>query len=267
MRQTRLELSHQRLPSGTVEHGQPQRLGLTRATGLIGSVLGMIRIGRGARRDGRCRASLSRATAALAILILASPVRALAEVVCADDLVPPGMAVTATGTAPSCDGSCRAREIKPVCGLIMKICAGQPIPKGYTLDSVTSMPGCQCLGGEEDAYVIRYTGPDGPAALLSTTPSPYSVGSDQRRRVPFGNPLCALNSTQAWPGSGSPWGMPGANQGQPPSSFQSYPGPPAWNPNPNNPPPYAGMAPPGSAGQPVSPWNNQTDEEPFRIGQ
>ena len=72
------------------------------------------------------------------------------------------------GTAPSCDGSCRAREIKPVCGLVMKICAGQPIPKGYTLDSITSMPGCQCLGFDDDAYVIRYTGPDGPAALLSS---------------------------------------------------------------------------------------------------
>src|SRR5208283_1182994 len=66
---------------------------------------------------------------AVSLLILAKPARVSAEVLCADDIVPLGMAVTATGTAPSCDGSCRAREIKPVCGLVMKICAGQPMPR------------------------------------------------------------------------------------------------------------------------------------------
>jgi len=120
---------------------------------------------------------------AVAILLMANPGRVRAEMLCADDIVPTGMAVTATGTAPSCDGSCRAREIKPVCGLVMKICAGQPIPDGYILDSVTSMPGCQCLGYQEDAYVIRYIGPDGPGALLSSNNS-------GARPAPFGNPLC-----------------------------------------------------------------------------
>jgi hypothetical protein len=140
---------------------------------------------------------------AVALLILAKPGRVSAEVVCADDIVPSGMAVTATGTAPSCDGSCRAREIQPVCGLVMKICAGQPIPQGYTLDSITSMPGCQCLGFDGDAYVIRYTGPDGPAPILSP-------GDNPANHLPFGNALCTVNA-QTWlrGSAGMPSGAPG----------------------------------------------------------
>ena len=74
---------------------------------------------------------------AILIVIPANPSSVAAEILCADDLVPLGMAVTATGTAPTSDGSCRAKEIKPACGLVMKICDGQPIPDGYTIDSVT----------------------------------------------------------------------------------------------------------------------------------
>jgi hypothetical protein len=81
-----------------------------------------------------------------------------AETVCADDLVPEGMAVTATGTTATCAGACRARETQAVCGALMKICAGQSIPKGYIVDSVTTVPACQCLGSEDNAYVIRYVG-------------------------------------------------------------------------------------------------------------
>jgi len=80
------------------------------------------------------------------------------EIICADDIVPEGMAVTATGTAATCAGACRARETQSVYGAVMKICAAQPIPKGYVLDSVTSMPSCQCLGMEDNAYVIRFVG-------------------------------------------------------------------------------------------------------------
>ena len=207
-------------------------------------------------------------TTAFAVLILASPARTRAEVLCADDLVPPGMVVTATGTAPSCDGSCRAREIKPVCGLVMKICAGQPIPKGYTLDSITSMPGCQCLGYEDDAYVIRYTGPDGPGALLSSSPESLTL---ENHRIPFGNPLCLANAAQTWLGGGGSPAMPYGYPGQPSTSLQNPQAVSPWTqgaPSFSNMPPYMpGMPPGGATGQSGSTWNNQTEEEPFRIGQ
>src|SRR5271166_5862897 len=90
---------------------------------------------------------------------------ASAEIVCADDLAPEGMAVTTTGTSPSCAGSCRARELNPVCGPLMKICASQPVPKGYVLDSITTTPACACLGEEDNAYVIRYVGAEDGADL------------------------------------------------------------------------------------------------------
>ncbi|MHB8381112.1 MAG: hypothetical protein ACYDC3_02055 [Candidatus Binataceae bacterium] len=37
----------------------------------------------------------------------------------------------------------------------MVICAHQPVPEGYALDSVTTSPDCRCLGDEDNAYVIR----------------------------------------------------------------------------------------------------------------
>jgi hypothetical protein len=203
---------------------------------------------------------------AVLLLLLGKPRQVRAEVVCADDLVPLGMAVTATGTSPSCDGSCRSREIKPVCGLVMKICAGQPIPKGYTLDSTTSMPGCQCLGFNDDAYVIRYTGPDGPAGMLS------SNTDAAHHPIPFGNPLCMANAAQMWSGGGgssetSPW-----TQGAPTAPYPGIPqgmapwaqGAPGMTNVPAN---MQGIPLTGGAGQYGSPWSNQTEEEPFRVGQ
>jgi hypothetical protein len=174
-------------------------------------------------------------TVAVVVFLLAYPARVRAEIVCADDVVPFGTAVTATGTAPSCDGSCRAREIKPVCGLVMKICAGQPVPRGYVLDSITSMPGCQCLGHDNDAYVIRYIGPDGPGAVLSSNAEPNAVPGT--RRLPFGNPLCLPNVGESWLSGGGSAGIPVTVP-----SVSSYPGAQAT----------------GATGQ---------QEEPFRIGQ
>jgi hypothetical protein len=116
--------------------------------------------------------------AALAIAALCFPNAARAEVLCADDIVPAGMAITATGTAASCAGACRAREVAPVCGPVMKICAGQPVPAGYVLDSITTMPACQCLGSQDNAYVIRYP------SVAQSHPFPYGD-------PPFGNVLCA----------------------------------------------------------------------------
>jgi hypothetical protein len=37
----------------------------------------------------------------------------------------------------------------------MVICAQQPIPENYSLESVTSSPSCECLGQQDNAYVIR----------------------------------------------------------------------------------------------------------------
>ncbi|MGH7838522.1 MAG: hypothetical protein ACREQC_11970, partial [Candidatus Binataceae bacterium] len=97
-------------------------------------------------------------TGALLACLWSLPPRARADVLCADDTVPDGVAITATGTATSCAGACRARRTEPVCGAVVKICAGQPIPRGYILDSITSMPACACLAAEDNAYVIRYVG-------------------------------------------------------------------------------------------------------------
>jgi hypothetical protein len=144
---------------------------------------------------------------------------ALAEIICADDLLPDGTAVTATGTSPDCAGSCRARETKPVCGPILKICASQPIPKGYVLDSITTTPGCVCVGIDDNAYVIRYVGTqDEPGFSYETNPSTTdpdqhgddwsgdfnnqgSTGVSERERNPYGDPpfgnvLCATSTDQ-----------------------------------------------------------------------
>ncbi len=78
-----------------------------------------------------------------------------AQIACSEDVLPEKMVITATGTSPVCRGSCRARRLEPVRGSMMIICANQPIPKDYDLDSVTTTPDCQCLGNEDNAYVIR----------------------------------------------------------------------------------------------------------------
>ena len=150
--------------------------------------------------------------------------RAMAELICADDVAPEGMIITATGTAASCAGACRAREMKPACGPIIKICAGQPIPKGYVLESITTTPACECVGGDDNAYVIRYVGPRSDtdlteegsfsvndasqpdAAESDDQPLGYSANPDAARLLnkerhpygdpPFGNLLCANLRTQ-----------------------------------------------------------------------
>ena len=96
----------------------------------------------------------------LAILTLAGLGAAASrqsQVVCSEDVIPSNMAITATGTSPVCRGSCRARRIEPIHGSIMIICADQAVPQNYALDSVTTTPDCQCLGEEDNAYVIRKT--------------------------------------------------------------------------------------------------------------
>ena len=37
----------------------------------------------------------------------------------------------------------------------MVICAGQSIPQYYETESTTTVPACNCIGDEDNAYVIR----------------------------------------------------------------------------------------------------------------
>jgi hypothetical protein len=191
-----------------------------------------------------------------------------AETVCADDMVPKGMAVTETGTTASCAGACRARETQAVCGPVMKICAGQPLPNGYILDSVTTIPACQCLGPEDNAYVIRYVGTRDETNLssdsnTSSRDSPYVDSEDdtnldsegeaklsREARYPYGDPpfgnfLCSSDATERQPyGNSLPSQSNNMNLGGPQLPLGTSPQ------------------------QPASPplWNYQQNE-PFRIGQ
>lgn len=163
-----------------------------------------------------------------------------AEVICAANLPPQGMVVVATGTAPTCTGACRAREVQPACGPIMKICANQPIPEGYVLDGITTSPACQCLGDEDNAYVIRY---------VETKPGQAYYGDP-----PFDNPLCAAQFHQPPQyGGASPY-YPNASTAQPewapPGSDEAPGAPAALEPVPRHP------APPP-----------EYESEPFRVGQ
>ena len=82
-------------------------------------------------------------------------VAAGAATICDDYQPPSGMVITSSGTAPSCEGLCRAREIEPVRGAVMTICAGQRIPDGYDIVATETVPACECLGHNDNAYVIR----------------------------------------------------------------------------------------------------------------
>jgi hypothetical protein len=210
------------------------------------------------------------------------PRQVIAEVICADDVAPKGMIIAATGTAASCAGACRAREMKPACGPIIKICAGQPIPKGYILESITTTPACECVGSDDNAYVIRYVGTrnetelpgegsffvNDDASQPDTTESEdqtfdYSADPDAARLLrkerhpygdpPFGNLLCANVPTQ-------PQSQPNGIQAPFPFPSQSR------STNQGNMQIPNGAAGPWSSSPPQSDWNDQQNE-PFRVGQ
>jgi hypothetical protein len=201
---------------------------------------------------------------------------ASAQIICEDDITPEGMAVITTGTSPTCAGSCSAREIKPVCGPVIKMCAGQPIPKGYVLDSITTTPGCTCLGAEDNAYVIRYVGmqdgryvPDGADPYLSEEPDPSPIrrnGSPQDSAGDFGiQGQSDLAGTQAFPYGDPPFGnvlcAPPSTEPGPYSNPLQYSGPQAHENSP-------GL--PSSLNIPAAPpsWNSLEEQsEPFRAGQ
>ncbi len=54
----------------------------------------------------------------------------------------------------------------------MIICAQQPVPKGYVLDSITTSPSCRCLGDEDNAYAIRQAETERGEIPVAPTPVP-----------------------------------------------------------------------------------------------
>ena len=211
---------------------------------------------------------------------------ALAELICADGVVPAGMAVTATGTTSACAGACRARETQAVCGPVMKICAGQPIPKGYVVDSITTMPACQCLGPEDNAYVIQYVATRNESSLSRDTDASsadlpyvdsddkYALDNEDATKVsrkarypygdpPFGNLLCATNATERERSGNS---SPGQTNDINMNGFQPPMG--SLSEQPALPPALDYQASPHSGDYPASrpSWDYQRNE-PFREGQ
>ena len=93
----------------------------------------------------------------LLVLLALPPVESIAAgpTICAGNVPPDGMVITATGSSEACPGSCRARTAEFAQLSIMVICAGQPIPDGYEIESFTSTPACDCLGEQDNAYLIR----------------------------------------------------------------------------------------------------------------
>ena len=57
------------------------------------------------------------------------PSKPNALIICAGDVPPDDMVITATGTSVTCAGSCRSRQIEPVDGPVMVICADQADPQ------------------------------------------------------------------------------------------------------------------------------------------
>lgn len=89
--------------------------------------------------------------------------------ICAGNVPPENMVITATGNSPQCAGSCRARQAEPVEGPVMVICTGQPLPEFYEIESVTSTPACNCINDEDNAYVIRRTR-EAPTPIATPVP-------------------------------------------------------------------------------------------------
>jgi hypothetical protein len=95
--------------------------------------------------------------------------------ICAGNVPPEGMVVTATSTSPTCAGACRGRTVEPVEGPVMVICADQPIPQYYETESTTTIAACNCIAEEDNAYVIRRANgaptPTPAAPTLPTSPT------------------------------------------------------------------------------------------------
>jgi hypothetical protein len=107
------------------------------------------------------------------------PEKQNALVICAGDVPPENMVITAAGTSITCTGSCRARQVEEVQGPIMVICAGQPIPQYYETESITTTPVCNCIGDQDNAYVIRRMN-GAPTPTPQAIPIPTGPGGRTR---------------------------------------------------------------------------------------
>ena len=110
------------------------------------------------------------------------PTKPNALTICAGNVPPENMVITATGTSFTCSGSCRSRQIEPAQGPIMVICAGQPIPQYYETESVTNSPACNCLGDQDNAYVIRRVSSAPTPTPMQSPMSEEGAGSVVRNR-------------------------------------------------------------------------------------
>ena len=99
------------------------------------------------------------------------PSKPTALVICAGNNPPENMVITGAGTSYTCPGSCRSRQIEPVEGPIMIICAGQPIPQYYETEGVTTTPACNCIADQDNAYVIRRMA-SAPTPTPTAAPAP-----------------------------------------------------------------------------------------------
>jgi hypothetical protein len=74
--------------------------------------------------------------------------------VCMNRNPPDGTVITRSVRQARCGDRCES-EIQVPAGERMLICRGQAIPKGYTLELLTTTPACSCYGREQNAYMIR----------------------------------------------------------------------------------------------------------------
>ncbi len=67
---------------------------------------------------------------------------------------PEGAVITKSVRQASCGDQCES-ELQIPAGHRMLICRGQAIPKGYTLELLTTTPDCSCYGRDQNAYMIK----------------------------------------------------------------------------------------------------------------
>jgi len=77
-----------------------------------------------------------------------------AVTVCMNRNPPDGTVITKSVKSSSCGVRCES-EIQTPAGQRMLICRGQAIPKGYTLELLTTSPDCACYGRDQNAYMIK----------------------------------------------------------------------------------------------------------------
>lgn len=77
-----------------------------------------------------------------------------AVTMCMNRNPPEGTVITRSVRQSSCGDQCES-EIQIPAGHRMLICRGQAIPKGYTLELLTTTPACSCYGRDQNAYMIK----------------------------------------------------------------------------------------------------------------